>query len=115
MKKPSYLLAAMCCVLTLPAAAQKFSAQEQPQAQPQQWETRQSPPVIRRSYVSPGASGSVDSSSSWQRYDGYGGVQVPRGYGESRSGTVIIDQSGSGGIRQSIEYPNGAVYPYTRP
>jgi hypothetical protein len=77
---------------------------------PPQWQ--QSPPVVQRIYVSPGASGSVDSSSSWQRYDGYGGVQVPRGYGESRSGTVIIDQgSGNGGIRQSIEYPNGAVYP----
>lgn len=114
MKKPSYLLAVLCCVFALPAAAQKFSAQEQPSPQPQQWETRQSPPVVQRIYVSPGASGRVDSSSNWQRYDGYGGTQVPRGYGDSHSGTVIIDQSG-GGIQQSIEYPNGAVYPRTRP
>ncbi|MFR0690714.1 hypothetical protein ACLUTX_15020 [Enterobacterales bacterium AE_CKDN230030158-1A_HGKHYDSX7] len=102
------------CTLAVPAFAQKFSGQEvQPQYAPRyqtppQWQ--QSPPAVQRIYVSPGASGSVDSSSSWQRYDGYGGVQVPRGYGETRSGTVIIDQ-GSGGIRQSIEYPNGAVYP----
>lgn len=113
MKKPGYLLAALCCVLALPAAAQKFSAQEQPRPPSQQWDTRQSPP-IQRIYVSPGASGSVGGSSSWQRYDGYGGAQVPRDYGESRSGTVIIDQSG-GGVRQSIEYPNGAVYPRTSP
>ncbi|QRY77549.1 hypothetical protein JVX91_18325 [Pseudomonas sp. PDNC002] len=103
----------ICCALSAPTLAQKFSGQEvQPQYQPRyqtqpQW---QSPPPVQRIYVSPGANGSVESSSSWQRYDGYGGVQVPRGYGETRSGTVIIDQ-GSGGVRQSIEYPNGAVYP----
>lgn len=115
MKTPSYLLVAFCSAIALPAAAQNLSAQEQPRMQPQQWETRQSPPVVQRIYVSPGASGSVDSSSSWQRYDGYGGVPVPRGYGESRSSTVIIDQSGTGGLRQSIEYPDGTVYPYTHP
>lgn len=114
MKRPSCLLAALCCVIAVPAGAQKFSAQEQPRPQPQQWETRQSPPMIQRNYVSPGASGSVGGSSNWQRYDGYGGTQIQRGYGESRSGTVIIDQSG-GGIRQSTEYPNGAVYPRTGP
>lgn len=108
-----------CCTLAAPVLAQQqFSGQEQPRYQRQpppqpQWQ-QQSPPTIQRIYVSPGASGSVDSSSSWQRYDGYGGVPVPRGYGESRSSTMIIDQSG-GGIRQSIEYPNGAVYPSTRP
>jgi len=104
------------CVLALPSMAQQFGKWEQQprqqdssryQNQPQ-WQ--QSPPVVQRIYISPGASGSVEGSSSWQRNDGYGGVQVPRSYGESRSGTVIIDQ-GSGGIRQSIEYPNGAVYP----
>ncbi|KAF1067999.1 MAG: hypothetical protein GAK45_01505 [Pseudomonas citronellolis] len=68
-------------------------------------------PVIERTYVSPGASGSVDSSSSWQRSTGYGGVRLPRGYGESSSHTVIIDSSGNGGIRQSIEYPNGVQLP----
>ncbi|WP_448681337.1 hypothetical protein [Pseudomonas nicosulfuronedens] len=100
------------CALALPSMAQQFGnwqQQQSPRYQNQpQWQ--QSPPVVQRIYISPGASGSVESSSNWQRNDGYGGVQVPRSYGETRSGTVIIDQ-GSGGIRQSIEYPNGAVYP----
>ncbi|MFV3307564.1 hypothetical protein ACNFBT_20055 [Pseudomonas sp. NY15181] len=115
----SLALIACCALATSAPAQQRFSGHVEPQPQyqrqsPSQPQWQQSPPVIQRIYVSPGASGSVDSSSSWQRNDGYGGVQVPRGYGESRSSTVIIDQSG-GGIRQSIEYPNGTVYPLTRP
>lgn len=75
------------------------------------------PPVrsIERIYVSPGASGSIDNSSSMQRYDGYGGVQVPRSY-EQGSSRVIIDNTGggtNGGIRQSIEYPNGVQFDVT--
>ena len=68
---------------------------------------------VRRSipieYVSPGASGSVSSSSRSQSYDVYGGHAVPsQGYGRQ----VEIIQGGSsvrqnGGIRQSIEYPGG--------
>jgi hypothetical protein len=68
---------------------------------------------LRRSipieYVSPGASGSVSSSSRSQSYDVYGGHAVPsQGYGRQ----VEIIQGGSsvrqsGGIRQSIEYPGG--------
>jgi len=108
------LAAIACLALAMPAFAQKFTGHEaQSQSAPRyqnQTQWQQSPPVIQRIYVSPGASGSVDSSSSWQRNDSYGGVRVPSGYGETRSNTVIIDQ-GSGGIRQSIEYPNGAVYP----
>lgn len=74
------------------------------------------PPVrsIERVYVSPGASGSIDSSSSSQSYDGYGGAQVPRS-AEQSSSTVIIDNSSeqNGGIRQSIEYPNGVQFEVT--
>ena len=59
--------------------------------------------------VSPGASGSVSSSASSQRYDIIGGRAVPEGgyssqYG-SRSGSSSVQQQG--GIRQSIEYPDG--------
>lgn len=68
---------------------------------------------IERIYVSPGASGSIDSSSSAQSSDGYGGVQVPRS-AEQGSSTVIIDSGEqNGGIRQSIEYPNGVQYQIT--
>ncbi|WP_157883325.1 hypothetical protein [Pseudomonas sp. ATCC 13867] len=117
MNGPASVALIACCALAAPVLAQQQFPGEQPRYPRQsssqtQWQP--SPPTIQRIYVSPGASGSVNSSSSWQRYDGYGGVQVPRGYGESHSGTVIIDQSG-GGIRQSVEYPNGAVYPPTRP
>jgi len=104
------LAAVACCVLALPIYAQQFSTQERSQQNRGQPQWQPSPPVILRIDISPGASGSVESSSSWQRNDGYGGVQVPRSYGGTRSDTVIIDQ-GSGGIRQSIEYPNGTVYP----
>ena len=60
-------------------------------------------------YVSPGASGSIGSSSRSQNYDVYGGHAVPsQGYG----GREVQIQGGfsarqSGGIRQSIEYPGG--------
>ena len=59
--------------------------------------------------VSPGASGSVSSSASSQRYEVIGGRAVPEGgyssqYG-SRSGSSSVQQQG--GIRQSIEYPDG--------
>lgn len=60
-------------------------------------------------YVSPGASGSVSSSSRSQSYDLYGGHAVPsQGYGSREvqiQGGSSVRQSG--GIRQSIEYPGG--------
>lgn len=58
--------------------------------------------------VSPGASGSVSSSASSQRYEIIGGRAVPEGYSSqygSRSGSSSVQQQG--GIRQSIEYPDG--------
>ncbi|MDD0842798.1 hypothetical protein [Pseudomonas sp. Gutcm_11s] len=59
-------------------------------------------------YVSPGASGSVSSSSRSQSYDVYGGHAVPgQGYGREvqiQGGSSVRQ---SGGIRQSIEYPSG--------
>lgn len=59
-------------------------------------------------YVSPGSSGSVDSSSSSQRYDVYGGYRVPSDRSSTRShsyGSSQVQQHG--GIRQTIVYPNG--------
>lgn len=59
-------------------------------------------------YVSPGASGSVDSSSSSQRYDVYGGYRVPSDRSSTRSHSYGSSQMQQhGGIRQTIVYPNG--------
>ncbi|MEK1904677.1 MAG: hypothetical protein AAAB13_02780 [Pseudomonas sp.] len=58
-------------------------------------------------YVSPGASGSISSSSRSQNQNLYGGQALPEGYGrQSQSyGSSSVQQSG--GIRQSTEYPGG--------
>lgn len=67
---------------------------------------RQAIPV---EYISPGASGSVSSSSRSQSYDVYGGHAVPsQGFGNREvqiRGASTVRQSG--GIRQSTEYPDG--------
>lgn len=70
--------------------------------------TPRTPQVIPVYSVSPGASGSVSSSASSQRYEVIGGRTLPEGgyssqYG-SRVGSSSVQQ---GGIRQSIEYPDG--------
>ena len=60
-------------------------------------------------YVSPGASGGVESSSRSQSYDIYGGHAVPsQGYGRNQveiHGSSSVRHGGS--IRQSTEYPGG--------
>mgnify|MGYP003451967300 FL=1 len=75
-------------------------------------------PVVRQvqsipnEYVSPGASGSISSSSSSQRYDVYGGYAVPADDHSTQShayGSSGVQQSG--GIRQSIKYPGGLEVP----
>lgn len=57
-------------------------------------------------YVSPGASGSVSSSSRSQRYDLYGGQAVPS-YGQQSQSYGSLSVQQRGGIRQSTEYPGG--------
>jgi len=63
--------------------------------------------VIPKSYVSPGASGSVSGSSSYQQHNLYGGQRLPQGTvrQESHYGSQSIETRG--GIRQSTEYPGG--------
>lgn len=63
--------------------------------------------VIPKSYVSPGASGSVSGSAHFQQYDLYGGQRLPQAplREESRYGSHASEVRG--GIRQSIEYPGG--------
>lgn len=62
--------------------------------------------TITRTYVSPGASGSISESSRQEGSSGYGGYQVP----DSRYNSDSTYQgSGStqirGNVQQSIEYP----------
>lgn len=65
--------------------------------------------VIPKSYVSPGASGSVSGSSSYQQHNLYGGQRLPQGTvrQESRYGSQSVETRG--GIRQSTEYPGGLI------
>ena len=69
-------------------------------------------PVIERYSVSPGASGSISSSSRRQSQAVAPVPGVPNGV-STRSSTLYggsrLQQSG--GIRQSIEYPNGLRVP----
>ncbi|SEQ53688.1 hypothetical protein SAMN05216409_106199 [Pseudomonas lutea] len=63
--------------------------------------------AIPRTYISPGASGSIETQQRSQHYNLYGGQAVPRGtvreYRSHSSGQY--EQRGS--IRQSTEYPGG--------
>jgi hypothetical protein len=63
--------------------------------------------VIPKTYVSPGASGSIDSSQQSQQYDLYNGQRLPNAVRreDNYSGSQRIETRG--GLRQSIEYPNG--------
>ncbi|MBC9249957.1 hypothetical protein A9179_06670 [Pseudomonas alcaligenes] len=69
---------------------------------------RQPRPGVPAEYVSPGASGSIGSSSRTQSYEIYGGQALPEsGYGQQSHsyGSSSVEQRGS--IRQSTEYPGG--------
>jgi len=61
--------------------------------------------TITRTYVSPGASGSISESSRQEGSSGYGGYQVP----DNRYNNSTYQGSGStqirGNVQQSIEYP----------
>lgn len=63
--------------------------------------------VIPKSYISPGASGSIGSSQSIENHTLYGGQRLPEGLQrhEQRYGSQTIESRGA--IKQTIEYPNG--------
>ena len=76
------------------------------------WADERAPQTIRvipKAYISPGASGSIDSYERQERYDIHGGQHIPRDIGSSRyeSGRRSSTFETRGGIRQSIEYPSG--------
>lgn len=68
--------------------------------------------VIPKSYVSPGASGSVSGSSSYEQHNLYGGQRLPQGSVRQESSYGSYGSYSSetrGGIRQSTEYPGGLI------
>ena len=65
--------------------------------------------VIPKSYVSPGASGSVSGSSSYQQHNLYGGQRLPQGSVRQESSYGSYSSENRGGIRQSTEYPGGLI------
>lgn len=65
--------------------------------------------VIPKSYVSPGASGSVSGSSSYQQHNLYGGQRLPQGSVRQDSRYGSQSSETRGGIRQSTEYPGGLI------
>lgn len=69
---------------------------------------------IERVYVSPGASGSIETSSSQQRYDVYNGTRVPSDVSRAQVYRHSNEQiQTSGGLRQSTEHPDGRVVEQT--
>ena len=63
--------------------------------------------VIPKTYISPGASGSIGSSQTIESHNLYGGQRLPDGLQrhEQRYGSQSIENRGT--IKQTIEYPNG--------
>ncbi len=63
--------------------------------------------VIPKTYISPGASGSIGSSQQIETHNLYGGQRLPSGLQrhEQRYGSQSIETRGT--IQQSIEYPGG--------
>jgi hypothetical protein len=68
---------------------------------------QQAPRVIPKTYISPGASGSIGSSQQIESHNLYGGQRLPEGLRrhEQRYGNQSIENRGT--IKQTIEYPNG--------
>ncbi|WP_324733752.1 hypothetical protein [Pseudomonas paeninsulae] len=65
--------------------------------------------VIPKTYISPGASGSIGGSQYYEQHNLYGGQRLPgdgvlRRY-QSQYGSQSSESRGA--IRQSIEYPGG--------
>ncbi|WP_137819802.1 hypothetical protein [Pseudomonas sp. 2FG] len=93
MNKPTIVLLALSAFSTSAAVAYEPADE-------------QSPAPITRIYISPGASGSIGTSSRHERYDNYGGYPVPSGgYRNERSFQGSGSSQIRGNVTQSIEYP----------
>lgn len=71
-------------------------------------QTPQTLRVIPKTYISPGASGSIGTSQTIERHNLYGGQRVPDGvrHEQHHFGTQSLESRGT--IKQSIEYPGGS-------
>lgn len=63
--------------------------------------------VIPKTYISPGASGSIGSSQTIESHSLYGGQRLPDGLQRHEQRYDSHSVESRGGIQQSIEYPNG--------
>ncbi|WP_415753223.1 hypothetical protein [Pseudomonas leptonychotis] len=63
--------------------------------------------VIPKTYVSPGASGSIGSSQTSESHNLYGGQHLPNGLQRHEQGYGSQSIESRGAIKQTIEYPNG--------
>lgn len=63
--------------------------------------------VIPKTYISPGASGSIGSSQAIESHNLYGGQRLPDGLQRHEQRYDSHSVESRGGIQQSIEYPNG--------
>jgi len=70
-------------------------------------EPRQEIRVIPKSYVSPGASGSVYEHSRGEVRQRIGGQELPVLPSRHQEAQIQHQQRNSGGLRQSTEYPGG--------
>lgn len=63
--------------------------------------------VIPKTYISPGASGSIGSLQTIESHNLYGGQRLPDGLQRHEQRYDNHSVESRGGIQQSIEYPNG--------
>lgn len=63
--------------------------------------------VIPKTYISPGASGSIGSSQTIESHNLYGGQRLPDGLQRHEQRYGSQSQETRGAIKQTIEYPNG--------
>lgn len=67
--------------------------------------------VIPKTYISPGASGSISTSQTIERHNLYGGQRVPEGLHRQQTHFGSQTQESRGTIKQTIEYPSGLRVP----
>jgi hypothetical protein len=93
MKRCGYLISLMGMLLVGPLYAEQHAPQTLR--------------VIPKTYISPGASGSVGSSQQVDNHNLYGGQRLPSGLQQHQQRYDSRAVEHRGALKQSIEYPNG--------